>query len=427
MLKSLFPAWVDKYFSLAVNKVIEKINGSKSPLTYLHREMLTKEFSPTLKWNSLSVNNVAVSADVVAMDSSLPLKRRDSLSKADGEIPKIGMALSLNETQMNELNILIATNAGEGEIFKKLFKDSERVVQGVWERLEYMFLEAVSSGMTVVTYENNPGLGVRIDFLHPASNKYGASIPWSDANAKPIDDINRITAEARDRDGNIIRHILMDKTTFNRFRSNTQVKEEYAFYLGFTGNNIPSVPTLKAANEFLADSYEIQIKVVNRMVQVEKNGKRTSVNPWATNAVVFLTDLNVGTLTYGKLAEETFKAEGVNYTKVDDFILVSKFHEKNPIKEFTTSQALVLPVLQNIDSIYIMNCEEAATDAQTEGDANFAYNGTNYTRVSVISAINTAVGSTKAKTSNTDATLLKYVNELSEEQILVFEANIVAA
>jgi hypothetical protein len=74
-----------------------------------------------------------------------------------------------------------------------------------------------------------------------------------------------------------------------------------------------------------------------------------------------------------------------------------------------------------------LNCEEAVTDTQTEGDANFAYKGTNYTRVSVISAINTALGATKAKNTNTDTTLQKYVNELSEEQILVFEANIVAA
>ncbi|QYS85414.1 major capsid protein [Flavobacterium oreochromis] len=403
---------------------MKKINGSNSPLTYLHREMLTKEFSPTLRWNSLSVNNVAVSADIVAMDSSLPLKRRDSLRKADGEIPKLGMALSLNETQMNELNILIATNAGDGEIFKKLFKDSERVVQGIYERLEAMFLESLSTGLTVITDEKNPGLGIRINFEHPEANKYGVVIPWSDPKAKPIDDIDRVIDKARDKHSNVVRYIMMDKTTFNKFRSNAQVKEKYAFFLGFTGTNIPSVPNVSAANEFLSASYQVEIKIVNRSIITEKDGKRSSYTPWASNAVVFLTDLNVGTLTYGKLAEETFKVQGVDYAKVDDFILVSKYHENNPIKEFTTSQALVLPVIQNIDAIYIMNCEEAVTDVQTEGDAGFAYNSKNYTKSSVVSAINTAVGSTKAKSTNKDETLLTYINELSEEQILIFEANI---
>jgi hypothetical protein len=44
--------------------------------------------------------------DVAAMDSSYRWKKRDSIKKADGEIPKIGMKLGLNETTMNELNTL---------------------------------------------------------------------------------------------------------------------------------------------------------------------------------------------------------------------------------------------------------------------------------------------------------------------------------
>ena len=404
------------------------MNGGKTPLTYLHRIMLTKEFSPTLKWGSLSINNQVVSADIVAMDSSLPLKRRDSLSKADGDIPKIGMKLSLNETTMNELNILTSTNAPDAEIIKKLFRDTDKVIAGIWERLEYMFLEGLSTGVALVPTEDNPGLGIRVDFGYSDANKFGVQKPWSHAASTPIDDITHVLSQARAK-GTSLRYLLMDLSTWNIFKRNAQVKQEFAFNAGFTGTSVPNVPSVEKANEFLIGSYGVQIQIIDRMVQVEKDGLRKAINPWASNIVVFLEDINVGTLTYGKLAEESFPAKQVDYAKTDDFILVSKYHLNDPIKEFTTSQALVLPVINNVDGIYILNSEEATAslDTQTEGDANYAYKTVNYTKASVITAINLATGKATAKTGNTDVTLAKYIDALNEEQVLVFEGNIVAS
>lgn len=419
MLKSLFPEWVDKIFKVFTQKVVEKLNGSKNPLPYYHRTMLRKEYSPTLKWGSLSVNGNAVTADVVAMDSSLPLKKRDSLRKADGDIPKIGMKLYLNETTMNELNILLATGGQDSEVTRKLFADSNKAITGIWERLEYMHLQALSSGVILMTDENSPGVGVRVDFGHPDENKYGANIVWSNANATPIDDIARISSEAR-LNGDILRYILMDMGTWNKFKKNTQVKQEFAFSLGFTGSNVPSVPSVEKANEFLQSNYGMSIMVIDRPVQVEQNGKRKSINPWTENAVVFLTDMMVGTLTYGRLAEETFKSKAVDYQKVDDFILVSKYSTNDPIKEFTSSQALALPVINNIDSIYIMNCEEAqTTSGQTEGnDTITIYEDTGVLRSNLILALNNAkVKSSPAATSDmTDVELIGLVNALSDKK-----------
>lgn len=425
MEKSLFPAWVDKYFKIFAQKIIEKLNGTTNPLTYLHRSMLKKEYSPTLRWGSLSTSSTVVSADVVAMDSSLPLKKRDSIKKADGEIPKIGMKLALNESTMNELNILLAVGGQDSEVLRKLFADTNKAVSGVWERLEFMFHQALSTGMILVADDDNPGLGIRVNFNHPASNKFGVAKGWSDASAKPIDDIDRVIEAARPN-GNSIRYILMDKATWNKFKVNQQVREQYAFYRDFVGSNVPPVQSVDKANEFLQASYGVSIQIVDRHVLVEKDGKQKSVKPWADNAVVFLTDLNVGSLTYGRLAEETFPDKAVDYQKVDDFILVSKYHKNDPIKEFTSSQAIVLPVINNIDNIYILDCEEATAsiDVQTEGNSTYLYKTVSYTKDSVIAAINIALDSTKAKSNNTDATLAKYIDELNEEQVLVFEANI---
>lgn len=429
MEKSLFPAWVDKLFKFITSQSLkELINGTTNPLTYLHRTMLRKVYSPTLRWGSLSTLNTAVSADVVAMNSSLPLKKRDSIKKADGDIPKIGMKISLDENTMNELNILLAVGGQENEVIRKLFGDSKKCITGIWERLEFMFHQALSTGYILVADDDNPGLGIRVNFNHPASNKFGVTTPWSDSGAKPLDDIDRIIEVARPA-GNIIRYILMDKATWNKFKVNQQVREGYAFYRDFVGSNIPPVQSVEKANEFLQQAYGVMIMIIDRQIMVEKDGKQKSVKPWADNAVVFLIDTNVGSLTYGKLAEETFPSKSVDYQKLDDFILVSKYHTNDPIKEFTSAQAVVLPVIDNIDSIYIMDCEEATAslDVQTEGDSTYLYKTILYTKVSVIAAINFATGKTTAKSTNTDATLAKYIDALSAEEVLIFEANIIAS
>ncbi len=425
MEKSLFAQWVDKWFGPLSRKVVETINGTKNPLTYLHLVMLRPEFSTTLKWGSLSSNNTMVSADVVAMDSSLPLKRRDSLKKYEGDIPKLGMKLYLNEKTMSDIGILQRTTGQDNEIVRKLFADTKKVTVGIYEMLEFMFLQALSSGVTSITDESNPGQEIRIDFGHPASNKFGAVKKWSDPDSKPIDDIERITAFARTK-GDTIPYIYMDRTTFNSFKKNAQVREMFAFSLGFTGTNVP-IPSLQQVNDFLTSNYGITITIIERSVTFEKNGERTVKTPWAENAVVFLTTQQIGTLTYGRLAEEDHPAKQVDYQKVANYILLSKYHKNDPIREFTSSQALVLPVIDNMDSIYIMDAEEAVADVQTEGDANFSYKTVSYTKASVLAGIKAAKPTTKLLITSTDAKMLETINEFSEEQIALFEAKLVAS
>lgn len=426
MEKSLFPAWVNKFFKSFALKASETVNGTKTPLTYLHKTMLRKTFSTTLKWGSVSSNGAIVRADVVALDSSLPLKRRDSVQTANGDIPKLGMKMYLNETIMTELRTLLAIGGREAEVLRNLFSDTKKCVNGVYETLEFMFLEALSTGVTLITGDDSTGTGIRIDFGHPDSNKYGVALPWTDANATPIDDINHVVAQAKIK-GDKISYLLMDMNTWNLFKANTQVKNEFAFSLNFVGTTIPNVPNVERANEFLKASYGVTIQIIDRQMLVEQNGKRAVTTPWAANIVCFLTDLNVGTLTYGALAEESFPVKSVDYQKVDDLILLSKYGTNDPVREFTSSQALALPVLDNVDSIYLMDVTDAVTDTQTEGDANFLYKTVLYTKASAIAGLNAASPGQTLTTSSTDAAILKAVNKLSEEQILIFEAQLVAA
>lgn len=424
MNQSLFVQFL-AYFKAIAKTIEEKVNGKKTELTYLYKEMLTEELSVDLQWKSLTVNSNIVAADIVALDSALPLKKRDSFGTASGDIPKLGMKLQLSEKQMSDIDVLKARNVETSILVDKIFQDQVKATMGIHEKLEFIFLQGLSSGIGLVEDENNVGTGIRVDYGYLASNKFGASLPWSNANAKPIDDIKRVIKEARAK-GDNIKVLMMSNTTFDKLAENAQTRENFAFSQNFVGTNIPT-PDLEQVNGLMQRKFGLTIVVVDRTVTTERDGVRTVHTPWATDNVIFLTSPKVGKLAYGILAEETRKSPKVMYEKSGSFILLKKWSTEEPFAEFTSSQCLALPVINNVSSIYLLNCEEADSSTQTEGDANFAYKSVNYTRTSVIAAINLAKGKTVAKSTNTDALLLKYVNELSAEEILIFEANIVAA
>jgi uncharacterized lipoprotein YehR (DUF1307 family) len=424
MNQSLFVQFI-AYFSALAKTIEETVNGKKTQLTYLYKEMLTEELSVDLQWKSLTVNSNIVAADIVALDSSLPLKKRDSFGTASGDIPKTGLKLQLTEKQMSDIDVLKARNVETSVLVEKIFDDTKKAVMGIHEKMEFIFLQGLSTGVGLVEDENNVGTGVRVDYGYLASNKYGATTVWSDANAKPIDDIKRIVKAAKAK-GDSIKILMMSDVTFDKLASNQQTRENYAFSQNFVGSNVPT-PDLEQVNAMMQRKFGLTIIVVDRTVTTEKDGVRTVHTPWATDNVIFLTSPKVGKLAYGILAEETRKSPKVMYEKSGSFILLKKWSTEEPFSEFTSSQALALPVINNVSSIYLMNCEEATAslDAQTEGDSAYSYKDTDYTKASVIAAINLATGKTTAKSTNTDAALAKYIDALNEEQILVFEANIV--
>lgn len=427
MEKSLFFKWLASRYNAVIQRYTETINGVKgSEPKYLFMQYLKKNFSVDMKWASLNGNGASVAADVVALDASVPLKKRDSLTVIEGDVPKIGMKKRKSEREMQELQILEATNnngSRTNQILSKLFNDPLAVTRGVYERLEYMFLEGLSTGFATISEDVNEGVAVRIDYGFKLSNIGGAEIKWSDPTAKPISDINRFI-DLRSQKGRSTNYMLMDRSAWNNFKSKSEVRELYAASIGFSGTNTPT-PNLDQANAALTSNALPQIILIDRTVNVEKNGIVTPVKPWAANAVVFVESLDLGDVTYSDLVEKNNPKKDVLYATADDYILVSTFHTNDPFSETTSSQALALPVLNNVDGISILNSDEADDSEQTEGDADFNYMGTDYTKASVVAALNATKEVPNSTVDQADSTLQSKVNKLSEEGIEIFEGLIV--
>lgn len=354
MEQSHFISYINKYFPALVLRVVETLNGEldkEKASSYLFKQLLTPKYSVDGRWTSIIGKHGVVKADYVAMDSPLPLKRRDALEKAIGEIPKIGMAMGLNERQMTDIMNMIALGLPEQEIVSQILADVPRVIKGVYDLNEETFLQGLSTGVSLVAPgegADNVGIGIRADWQFMDENKFGVSaLDFS----KIIDDALRVKEKAR-HDGNGLQYAYMNEATFVKMITSQQFKEYFAFGKNFVGSNIAR-PTYEQANEVFSNQLGATIRLVDRKMVSERDGARLENIPWKDGMITFTSDLIVGELVWSRLVEQSFPVAGVSYQTADGYIMVSKFHSNVPAwSEHTTSQARAIPVISNVDRIY---------------------------------------------------------------------------
>lgn len=420
MNESLFAKYVAKFFP-KLQRLIEKINGRRNKnLTYLHKgdgAMLRSEYSPDNKWESTSVNTTYVAADFVAVDSELPIKSRDSISAANGKLPKIGMSKILKESDINNINVMEAQGGNAEAIAKKLADDAVACSVGLDERNEYNFLYALSNGYVAIKDEDNPNALMRLNFNYFDKNTFGATTKGEIS----LEDIKRVISKA-DGDGNSIIKICIAKSMYDKLRQTKEAKELVANYNGqvFTDSSVLPVPTSTKFNEAFADDNNgIEFKVIDRSVVIEENGVKKSKKPWNPNRLVFICNDIVGTLVYGRLAEQTNPVKQVVYNLIDGYKLISKYSLVNPLREITAGQSFVAPIIEDVDQIYVLDISEAqevnaTEEAKDTTDVTVNVWGTTYKKPEFINELRSMGVSIASNAS--DATVIRKVNELNNEQ-----------
>ena len=367
MTISLFAELVGKYFSAVVGKITELVNGENAEPTMLHKTMLTEEYSADLTWGSTDLNQSIVAADVVALETSLPLKKRDVITTAAGQIPKLGMKYERGEKFISDINVMRSKGVAEAQVAAKVLDDVTKCIKGMDVRKEIMFEQALSTGVTLIKdgtmYAGNDGTGIRVDYGYPAANSFNAAVTWGNTNYAPITDI-RTMIDAADAKGVTISHLWMSRTAFDAIRTSDEGKQLAATFAGVvvTQTNRLPVPRRAAFNDAMADEFGVTVHVVNGSFREQlPNGTFNTVTPWEATSVIGTTSENVGRLVYGTLAEETNPVADVQYEKSGTHVLISKFSETDPLVEYTAAQALCIPVIDGVSSIFKLSTEAAVT------------------------------------------------------------------
>ena len=409
-LQQLFPSFT---------AIREKKNGKKTPPTYLHKQMLRTVHSTDKRWESSAVNTRYVAADIVAMNSPLPIKSRQPISFSDGRLPKIGMLRQLKESDIDEIDTLIERHAPLAEVLNRLYDDVDFCSVGIDEKNEYNFLYGFSHGIVVSEDLNNVGAGVRVNFGYFESNTFGVI----EEGHISREDIERLLDKA-DADGNAPGYISLSEATYKKLRRERWARELVASSdkIAYTAETTLPVPSRKAFNEAFAEEFgDIEFNIVNRKVDMEKNGRAKSYKPFANDRLIFHTAMQVGALVWGDLAEKNHPVPGVEYQLIDQYKLISAFGETNPMSQFTASQALVLPVIENVDEIYILDStihQPLDDDDRDQGgtDSVITVFGNKYDKSDVIAQANEfGLGLTLAKT---DAEVIEAINTLNQKRQL---------
>jgi hypothetical protein len=418
MVQSQFVEYIRKIFPRLQN-VVDTVNGKRNgeqKRTYLHKTMLRKVYSADQKWSNAAVNTTYVAADMVSMNSPLPIKSRDAIAHANGSLPKIGMKKIMFESDINAVNIMKAQGAEWTNIANKLTSDPIACSVGIDEQNEANFLTGLSNGIVAVEDENNTGTALRINFGYLPENCFGVETQ----NELTLDDIKRVLANA-DNNGDTIITIAIALSTYNKLRQTQGAKELVANYRGqtFDSSTKLPVPTASLFDEAFADDNNgVRFLKIDRSIISEKNGKRKPYKPWNPNKLIFLTTEEVGALVWGTLAEKTNPVEGVVYSTVDEYKLISRYRTTEPFTETTSGQALVLSVIENVDQIYSLDISEAqAVDSSAESsdntDVKITIWGNAYKKPEFVKEFNKITGKNLASTIADDK-LIAAVNRLND-------------
>ena len=431
---SIFAQYIEQFMPMLGIYVNEKVNGKKDrERTYLHKQRLVKVYSPDQKWEGTSANTRYVKADYVAFDSPLPLKRRGTISTSNGKLPKMGVRREMNETDINNVNIMEAQlqNLESGsdayktkkrQIIKKLADDPTFCTIAIDEQNEFTYLYGISNGLALVQADQNDdknvGIGMRVNYGYKDSNIFRTA----EVDSCNGDDIQKVIDKA-DADGNTIATAMVSKSRLTKIRKTRWARELVADYKEqvYTDATKLPVPTQKTFLEAFDNEYGFGFIVIDRSILCEKNGRDVPVKPFNADRIIFLPNSDTdGSLVYGTLAEMTHPSENVNYSTLEEYKLISRLRITDPsFAEVTKGQAMVLPVIEDVDGIYILDFSKSVeidpSDATDTGevDSKITIAGTAYQKSAVISALST-LGIT-VKSDAKDSTVIRKINELSDE------------
>lgn len=354
MQESLYTDLIKEFLPTLVLAWEQTYNGeNQDEPIYLHDEYSSREYSVAGDFASIEVDNAVPMAYVTDMDSPFPLIRQEGAAVVSGEIPKITAEMQFTEKKLTEIHTLNLQLAGaqgrmrdsiEDQIITKLFKPMKKLYLAQKERLEFMFKQGLSYGVTTIDPTNNVGAGVLIDFGYKPENKFGATIPWTTLGYKPLDDIRKMDKKAK-KDRRRITEYLMLQETYDLLLNSDQAKG-----LVFPLVDLANVAYLdaNAFNSAFLANFGATIKIVENNETVQQNGVNVDAPAWKVGTIVGITEKKTASLVWARLAEDLDRAKQADYETIEEFILLRKYKTVHPTYgEFDSSQSRSLIVVKN--------------------------------------------------------------------------------
>ena len=412
-----------------LQRLVEKVNEKRQDTrTYLHKDstILRKEFKSDNKWEASSVNTTYIAADFMAFDSPVDIKTRPTISKANGKLPKAGIGRNLTESELTDLQNLAANGGNDERVARRIADDLVFCNVGLDELYEWAFLYGLYWGFVGMPDIDNPQNMMILDFQYLPENIFGTETK----GVITLDDIERVfSAISENQDS--VDTVWISKSALKELRRTRRAQELVADAdeKVYTDDTTLKTPSESKFIQVFEDEYECRLRVIDRTIVFEKNGKKIKRKPWGNERIIFTCNPTVGTFAYGELAENRNRVNGVVYNLVDDYKLVARYSVNDPsLVEKTTGQSIAAPIIEDTDQVYVLDSTKSVevdetAEQEDEDDKFITYEGKKYNKASFVNALNALTGGRMSATSSDDA-ILKKVNTLSDEQEEAFKTSI---
>lgn len=159
---------------------------------YLLSRFLPDKATSDIKFSWNVINGAyAQAASITAFNAAAPLRDKQQIAKHFGEVAKVQHGFRVDEEELLRFTHP-RTDAEVQEAINYIYNNTDRLVYGVQDIVEFMRAQAIYNG--VLEYDkntdpNNP-LTFTVDFGVPSANKLTSTASWTNASdATPLDDI----------------------------------------------------------------------------------------------------------------------------------------------------------------------------------------------------------------------------------------------
>lgn len=353
-IKSVFGGYADK-----LQAVVDASKDQFAPVWYpKFFPYSTPQMSLTYS-SVLGRTRIEAAASIISRGSSSPLRTKAALEKISGEVPKISEKFAMSEQDYRDFMVLQQLNFDDAtkksQLLDLLFNDTKKAGDSAHKRLDYLCLEAVSTGQITITVDNNPDGFVSsapLDLGMPSGNKVNAGVNWAtSATATPIDDINAVV-EAAAGEGKSFAKMLMSRAVWLKFAKCKQVVDSLVSYNQLQKG--ASVATLDKVNDYLEANMLPTIEVVNEQIGIEKDGVITAAKPFSQTNVAFIPVGPLGKIHHAVAVEQLKPVAGVSYADYNK-ALISKWQENDPFAEFTAVELNAFPGFEQVEQVYLLS------------------------------------------------------------------------
>lgn len=279
--------------------------------------------------------DLPVMAQVHSLDTEARIGDRPNFKKVEAE--KLLIKEKLNRTErISRLLKNSSRNLNDNDLIKAIFDDAGNLISRVLVRAEVMRMELLANG-NVTIKENN--VDTTVDYNMDEGNKVDFE-SWSSPDHSILSDLETIRTLAQSK-GKVITRALTSTKVIGYMKANKEIK---AYFAG-TG----LVPSEKRILQFILDEYQIAFATNDEVYKTSAQGA-TTYRFYPENKITFFSgNGTIGKTLYAETPEET---EGLGYNE-KSLVTLTQWKNEDPVAVWTKASAVLLPVVADIDGIFI--------------------------------------------------------------------------